>query len=132
MATQEIHYASMAQVVDTSSVDSAIMQDPKKLPSMEASSARLALSVWMTNFRRSWLGGARNWINLIKVTVPATTMRGPPLPGTDPSMHLDYYRDIFSLITLDTNAVVSDFDLKTWGILVYPEDEDKTNISLKP
>lgn len=30
-------------------------------------------------------------------------------------------RVVTSLITLDTNAVVSDLDIKTWGFLIYTE-----------
>jgi hypothetical protein len=36
----------------------------------------------------------------------------------------NYRRDVFSEITLDANAAVSDFDLKTWGLLMYPNYND--------
>jgi hypothetical protein len=50
---------------------------------------------------------------------------GPPNPQPDPSMRFHYYRDIFSLLTLDLNTIITDFDLKTWGFLVYPGDYDE-------
>jgi hypothetical protein len=50
---------------------------------------------------------------------------GPPNPQPDPSLRFHYYRDIFSLFTLDLNAIITDFDLKTWGFLVYPGDYDE-------
>ena len=73
MATQEIHYASMAQVVEPSPQGSSITRDPKKLWSMVVSQVPLVPSAWMTNFHRQRQGGAREWLNLIKVSVPAVT-----------------------------------------------------------
>ena len=73
MATQETHYASMAQVVEPSSLDSIVTREPKKLRSTVAPQARIAPSVWMTGFHRQQLGGARMWVNLIRLTVPAVT-----------------------------------------------------------
>jgi hypothetical protein len=37
----------------------------------------------------------------------------------------DYHRDIDSEITLETNAVISGIDPKTWGFLIYPEGDDE-------
>jgi hypothetical protein len=33
----------------------------------------------------------------------------------------NFHIDVVLDITLDTRAVVSDFDLKTWGFLMYPD-----------
>jgi hypothetical protein len=59
MATQEIHYASMAQVVRPSLQGSPVTRDPKKLLSMVAFQALLVPLAWMTNFHRQYHGGAR-------------------------------------------------------------------------
>jgi hypothetical protein len=63
------------------------------------------------------------WLNLIKLTLPALTC-SDPLVFANHYMVLHYYhRDVISEINLDTNAVVSHFDLKTWGFLIYPNDD---------
>jgi hypothetical protein len=114
MATQEIHYASMAQVVEPSPQGSSITRDLKKLRSMVVPQAPLVPSAWMTNFHRQCQGGAREWLNLIKVSVPAVTSSSLPV-FTNHYMTLhNFHRDVVSDITLDTRAVVSDFDLKTF------------------
>ena len=106
MATQEIHYASMAKVVEPSPQGSSVMQDPKKLWSMVVSQAPLVPSAWMTNFHRQHQDGAREWLNLIKVSVPAVTSSSPPV-FTNCYMTLhNFHRDVVSDITVDTGAVV--------------------------
>ncbi len=96
MATQETHYASMAQLVESSLVLTAIERESKRLQLRRASHARFVPSVWMTNFHCQKLGGAREWLNLIKVTVPAMVSLGPPHLQTDPYALYNYHRDIFS------------------------------------
>jgi hypothetical protein len=127
MAAQEIHYASMAQVVEPSSLDSIVMRESKKLWSMVASQARIAPSVWMTEYHRQQLGGARMWVNLIRITVPAVTGNDTPVYHDHHMALYDYHRDLNSAITLETNASISEFDQKTWGFLIYPEDADAEN-----
>jgi hypothetical protein len=61
------------------------------------------------------------WLNLIKVSVPAVTSSGPPVFTNHFMMLHNFHRDVVSEITLDTRAVVSEFDLKTWSFLIYPE-----------
>ncbi len=124
MATQEIRYASMAQVVDPSLQASSVTRDSKKPWHMVPSQAPTTVSAWMTNFHNQQQGGARMWLNLIKVSVPAVTSSGPPV-FTNHFMTLhNFHRDAVSVITLDTRAVVSDFDLKTLGFLMYPDCSD--------
>jgi hypothetical protein len=125
MATQEIHYASMAQVVEPSSTDSLVTREPKKLQSTVDCQALFVPSVWMTNFHRQRLGRACNWLNLIKLTVPAMIRLRPPHPQPDPPLCLCYHRDILSLISLDLDAIITKFYWKTWGFLAYPEDYDE-------
>ncbi len=121
MATPEIHYASMAQVVTPSPQGSSITRDPKKLRSMVVFQAPLVPSAWMTNFHRPHQGGAREWSNHIKVSVPAVTSSGP-LVLTSHFMTLhNFHRDVVSEFTLDIQATVSEFDLKTWGFLLYTD-----------
>ncbi len=79
MATQEIHYASMAQVVEPSSTDSVILREPKKLRSMAGLQAHLVPEVWMTEYHRQWPGGARMWVSLIRIMVPAVTGNSAPV-----------------------------------------------------
>ncbi len=125
MATQETHYVSMAQLVESSPVLTAIKRESKRLQLRTASHARFIPLVWMTNLHHQQQGGACDWLNLIKLTVPATVSLGPLHPQTDPYMHYNYHRDIFSPFALDLNATISEFDLKTWGFLVYPDDYDE-------
>ncbi len=77
MATQEIHYKNMAQVVELLSMDLVIIQEPKNLRSMAASQAYLAPLVWMTNFHHHQQVGARNWVSLITIMVPDIILAGP-------------------------------------------------------
>ncbi len=121
MATQEIHYASMAQVVEPSLQGSSVMRDPKKLWIMVVPQVPLVPSAWMTNFHRQRQGGAREWLNLIKVSVPAVTNSGPPVFTSHFMTLHNFHRDMVSEFTLDTQAIVSEFDLKTWGFLLYPD-----------
>jgi hypothetical protein len=65
--------------------------------------------------------GARQWLNLIKVSVPAVTSSGPPVYTSQFMTLHNFHRDVVSEITLDTHATVSEFDLKTWGVLLYPD-----------
>ncbi len=37
----------------------------------------------------------------------------------------NYNRDVTSAITLDTSTMVSDMDLKSWGFLVYPHNNEE-------
>ncbi len=121
MATQEIHYASMAQVVEPSPQGSSVMRDPMKLRSMVVPQAPLVPSAWMTNFHRQCQGGAREWLNLIQVSVPAVTSSGPPVFTSHYLTLHNFHRDVVSEFTLDIQATVSEFDLKTWGFLLYPD-----------
>jgi hypothetical protein len=125
MATQDTHYTSMAQLVESSPVLTAIERESKRLCLRTASHAHFVSSVWMTNFHRQKLGGAREWLNLIKLTVPAMVSLGPPHPQTNPCACYNYHRDIFSPLALDFNATITSFDLKTWGFLVYPDNYNK-------
>jgi hypothetical protein len=128
MATQETHYTSMAQLVESSLALMAIKRESKRLWLRTASDVLFVPSVWMTNFHHQKLGGAREWLNLIKLMVPATVSLGPPHPQTDPYARYNYLRNIFSPLALDINTTIAEFDLKTWGILVYPDDyNEETN-----
>jgi hypothetical protein len=120
MATQEIHYASMAQVVEPSPQGSSIMRDPKKLQSMVVPQVPLVPSAWMTNFHRQRQGGAREWLNLIKVSVPMVTSSGPSVFTSHFLTLHNFHGDVVLEFTLDIQATVSEFDLKTWGFLLYP------------
>jgi hypothetical protein len=51
-----------------------------------------------------------------------TVSRGPPHPQTDPYVHCNYHQDIFSPFALDIDTTIAEFDQKTWGFLVYPDD----------
>jgi hypothetical protein len=121
MATQEIHYASMAQVVEVSPQASKLTRDTKKLWSITVFQAPVVPSAWMANYHHQRQGGARQWVNLIKVSVPAVTSSGPPVYTSQFMTLHNFHRDIVLEITLDTHATVSEFDLKTWGFLLYPD-----------
>ena len=121
MAAQEIHYASMAQVVEASSEASKLTRDTKKLRSIVVFQAPVVPSAWMANYHRQRQGGARQWVNLIKVSVPAVTSNRPPAYTSQFMTPHNFHRDVVSEITLDTHAMVSEFDLKTWGFLMYPD-----------
>jgi hypothetical protein len=75
----------------------------------------------MTNFHRQHQSGAREWLNLIKVSVPAVTSSGPPVFTSHYLTIHNFHRDVLSEFTLDIQATVSEFDLKTWGFLMYPD-----------
>ena len=120
MAAQEIHYASMAQVVEASPEASELTRDTKKLQSIVALQAPVVPSARMANYHRQRQGGAREWANLIKVSVPAVTSNSPPAYTSQFMMPHNFHRDVVSEITLDTHATVSEFDLKIWGFLMYP------------
>jgi hypothetical protein len=79
MAAQENHCASMAQLVESSMMLSAIKWESKKLWLMMVSQVRFAQSVWMTNFHPQQ-GGGHNWLKLIKITVPSMIRLGPLNP----------------------------------------------------
>jgi hypothetical protein len=79
MATQEIHYASMAQVVEPLLMDLVITQESKKLQSMTESQVCIAMSAWMTNYHRNQQGWVRYWLNFFKITVPTVTRSGLPV-----------------------------------------------------
>jgi hypothetical protein len=125
IAAQETHYVSMAQLVESSPALLAIEQESKRHWLRMESQAHFVPLVWMKNFHQQQLGGAHNWLNLIKLTVPAMISLGPPHPQPDPSLHYNYHRDIFSPFALDLNATITEFDLKTWGFFVYPDDYDE-------
>jgi hypothetical protein len=59
-------------------------------------------------------------VNLIKVSVPVVTSNRPPAYTSQFMTPHNYHRDVVSEI-LDTQATVSEFDLKTWGFLMYPD-----------
>jgi hypothetical protein len=113
MATQEIHFASMAQLVESSPMLLVIKWKSNRLRLMTVSQACFTRLVWMTNFHHHQQGRGCNWLNLIKIMVPAMIRLAPPHPQLNPSLHLHYHRDIFSPITLDLNAVITELDLKT-------------------
>ena len=117
MATQEIHYASMAQVVEVSPQASELTRDTKKLQSITAFPEQVVPSAWMANYHRQHQGGARQWVKLIKVLVPAVTSNRPPAYTSQFMTPHNFHQDVASEITLDTHATVSEFDLKTWGFL---------------
>jgi hypothetical protein len=79
----------------------------------------------MTNFHCQKQGEAREWLNLIKLMVPTMASLGPLHPQTDPYVHYNYHRDISFPFALDINTTIAEFDLKTWGFLVYPNDYDE-------
>jgi hypothetical protein len=118
MATQEIHYVSIAQGFEPFPQGSSVTWDPKKLRSMVVPQAPLVPTAWMTNFHRQRQGGAREWLNLIKVSVPAVTISGPPLFTSHFMTLHNFHRDVVSEFALDTQAIVSEFDLKTWVFLL--------------
>ncbi len=121
MAAQEIHYASMAQVVEVSPQASSLTRDTKKLQGIAVFQAPVVPLAWMANYHRQRQGGARQWVNLIQVSVPAVTSSGPPVYTSQFMTLHNFHRDVVSEITLDTHATVSEFDLKTWGFLMYPD-----------
>jgi hypothetical protein len=129
MTTQEIHYASMAQVVETSSLNLSLPQEPKKLWHTVADQARIAPSVWMTEYHHQQLGRARMWLNLIRITVPTVTGNAAPVYQDHYMASYDYHRDMNSVITLETNALTSELDPKTWGFLIYLKDNDEEKSS---
>lgn len=99
MAIQEIHYMSMAQVVEPSLTDSMIMREPKKLWSMVESQVHIAPSVWMREYHHQQLGGAWMWLNLIKIMVPVVTSNDTPIYQDHCMILHNYRRDIVSEIT---------------------------------
>jgi hypothetical protein len=70
------------------------------------------------------------WTNLIRIMVPAVTGFDNPVYQNHYLTLYDYHRDIDSEITLETNAVVSEMDLKAWGFLIYLEGDNKEDTSL--
>ncbi len=67
------------------------------------------------------------WVNLIRITVPAVTGNDTPVYHDRHMVLCDYHRDLNSAITLETNASISEFEQKTWGFLIYPEDDEAGN-----
>ncbi len=67
------------------------------------------------------------WVNLIRITVPAVTGNDTPVYHDRHMVLYNYHRDLNSAISLETNASISEFDNKTWGFLIYPEDDDAEN-----
>jgi hypothetical protein len=53
--------------------------------------------------------------------VPAVTSSSPPVFTSHFMTLHNFHRDVVSEFTLDTQATVSEFDLKTWGFLLYPD-----------
>ncbi len=53
-------------------------------------------------------------LNLIKVSVPAVTSSSPPVFSNHFMTLHNFHRDVVLEVTLDTRAIVSEFDLKTW------------------
>jgi hypothetical protein len=128
MATQEIHYASMAQVFEPSLTDSMIMRELKKLWSMVASQVHIAPLVWMTEYHCQQLGGTWMWLNLISIMVPTVTGNDTPIYQDRYMILQDYHRDIDLEITLETNVEMSGINPETLGFLIYPEgDEEEEN-----
>jgi hypothetical protein len=56
-----------------------------------------------------------------QVSVPAVTRSGPPVFTSHYLTLHNFHRDVVSKFTLDIQAIVSEFDLKTWGFLLYPD-----------
>ncbi len=100
MATQAIHYATMAQVVEPLLTDLMIMREPKKLWSMVAYQVHIAPLDWMTEYHYQQLGGAQIWLNLIRIMVPTVTGNDTPIYQDHYMMLHDYQRDIVSEMTL--------------------------------
>jgi hypothetical protein len=65
----------------------------------------------MTEYHHQQLGGAWMWLNVIRITVPTMTGNDTPIYQDHYMMLHDYHRDIVSEITLETNVVMSVFDL---------------------
>ncbi len=63
----------MAQVVEVSPQARKLTRDTKKLQSITIFQAQVVPPAWMANYHRQHQGGARQWVNLIKVSVPAVT-----------------------------------------------------------
>ncbi len=82
----------------------------------------------MANYHRQCQGGARQWVNLIKVSVPAVTSNRPPVYTSQFMTPHNFHRGVVSEITLDTHATVWEFDLKTWGFLMYPDHSGKQTL----
>ncbi len=55
--------------------------------------------------------------------VPALTCSGPPVSANQYMLLHNYHRNLILEISLDADAMVSDFDLKTWGFLIYPNND---------
>lgn len=109
---KKVCYMRMVQLVESSPMLSAIDWESKRLWLTRISQAHFAWSVWMTNIHCHQQGGENHWLSPIKIMAPAMIRLGPPHPQLDPSPHFHYHHDIFSLITLDLNAVIMELDLK--------------------
>ncbi len=108
MAAQEIHYASMAQVVEVSPQARELTRETKKPRSITVFQAQVVPSAWMANYHHQRQGGARQWVNLIKVSVPAVTSNSPPAYTSQFMLPHNFHRDVVLEITLDTHATVSE------------------------
>jgi hypothetical protein len=96
MAAQEIHYASIAQVVEVSLQASSLTRDTNKLRSIVVIQAPVVPSAWMANYHRQRQGKARQWVNLFKVSVPAVTSSGPPVYTSQLMTLHNFHRDVVS------------------------------------
>jgi hypothetical protein len=64
------------------------------------------------------------WLNLIRVTVPVVTCSGPSALANHYIVLHNFHAEVVSEFTLDTQAMVSEFDLKFWGFLMYLDRSD--------
>ncbi len=71
-------------------------------------------------------------MNLIKITLPTMIRLGPLHPQPNPWLHLHHHHDVFSLIALDLNAVIMEFDSKTCFFFYYPDDYNKQENPFDP
>ncbi len=53
--------------------------------------------------------------------MPTVTSSGPPVFTSHNLTLHNFHRDVVLEFALDIQATVSEFDLKTWGFLLYPD-----------
>ena len=124
MATREINYASLTQVVENP-FDGPFHRMSQQNAIHHNSQARIAVSIWITDFHLEQHGGAgTNKLNLIQLNVPAVTAHPPHLPRAS-LLNYQYHRDIILDFSLDFHASSSPFNPKSWGFLIYPHDDDE-------
>jgi hypothetical protein len=71
-----------------------------------------SLNLTPPEYHHQQLGGAKMWVNLIRITVPAVTGNTTPVYQDHYMALYHYHKDMNSVITLDTNAVISNLTQK--------------------